>query len=124
MKWPVTLKLTLKPLNERQAVTFAIFLLAAGMFMMARENPDLWDIELFKIILQAVVISGIIGSIIAFHFAANKSDEVKANNTAKAFDAIAAVTASAPPVADVVGDAAHEVAEAAVTKAGEIASKP
>ena len=123
MKWPVTLKLTIKPLNERQAVTFAIFLLAAGMFMMARENPDLWDIELFKIILQAVVISGIIGSIIAFHFAANKSDEVKANNTAKAFDAIAAA-ASAPPVADVVGDAAHEVAEAAVTKAGEIASKP
>lgn len=124
MKWPVTLKLTIKPLNERQAVTFAIFLLAAGMFMMARENPDLWDIELFKIILQAVVISGIIGSIIAFHFAANKTDEVKADNTAKAFDAIAAAAAAVPPAADVVGDAAHEVAEAAVTKAGEIASKP
>ena len=57
---------------------------------MVHNDPTLWDVELFKIILQAVIISGILGMVLAFHYAANKSDETKTNNTAKAFDAIKA----------------------------------
>jgi hypothetical protein len=124
-RWPIQLSLTIKPLSERQAVTAAIFMLAAGMFLMARENPKLWDIELFKIILQAVIISGIIGSILAFHFSANKGDETKTENTAKAFEAITATAtaASAPPeVKEAASIAADQVAEAASAEAERIAS--
>lgn len=81
-RWP-NIHVTIIPLQERHFVTLAIFLLATGMFLMARENPSLWDIELFKIILQAVVISGIIGSILAFHFSANKRDVVETETEAR-----------------------------------------
>jgi hypothetical protein len=118
-QWP-EVRITIKPLEERHVVTLAIFLLAAGMLLMARENPDLWEVDLFTIILQAVVISGIIGSILAFHFAANKSDEKKSDNAAKAFDAIAAATASASPD-DAAKTAARDVADAASDKADGIA---
>lgn len=113
----------MKHLNERQGVTIAIFLMAGAMLLMAREDPKLWDVELFTIILQAVIISGIIGSIIAFHFAANKGDEAKTNNTAKAFDAItatAAVAADPTGAKDAAVKAADEVAAAAIDKADEI----
>lgn len=122
-RWPLQIRITIKPLNERQAVTFAIFALAGGMFLMARENPELWDIELFKIILQAVVISGIIGSIIAFHFAANKGDEAKSENTAKAFEAIRATASVVGAPADIKAaaeKAADKVADAAVDAAEEV----
>lgn len=119
-RWPLQVRLTIKPLAERHFVTLAIFMLAAGMFLMARENPDLWEIELFKIILQAVVISGIIGSILAFHFAATKADEVKADNTGKAFEAIREAARSTPEGGAAVR-AADEVADAAADKADEIA---
>jgi len=124
MKWPVTLNITIKPLNERHFVTLGIFLLAVGMLLMAREQPRLWDIKLFEILLQAVIISGIIGSILAFHFAANKGDEKKSENTAKAFEAIAATAAvaAAPVLAqDAAVKAADEVAAAATDKADQIA---
>lgn len=57
--------------NERQWVTVMIFATAWTLLRMAVTNGTLWDVELFKIILQAVMISAIIGSIIAFHFSAN-----------------------------------------------------
>lgn len=60
--------------SERQAVTAALFFLAWKLLDMAIENGTLWDVELFKIILQAVIIGAIIGSVIAFHFAANKQE--------------------------------------------------
>lgn len=57
--------------TERQLVTGLLFFLAWKLLDMAIENGTLWDVELFKIILQAVVIGAIIGSVVAFHFAAN-----------------------------------------------------
>lgn len=121
-RWPIewTINVTIKPLAERHFVTLAIFALSAGLLLMAREDPALWDIELFKIILQAVLISGVIGMIMAFHFSANKGDETKTDNTAKAFEAITATAATAATaVAAVPGDtqdvaaAAEKVAAAA-----------
>jgi hypothetical protein len=117
----------LNPPNERQGVTIAIFALALGLLLMARENPQLWDVKLFEIIVQATFISGIFGSIVALHFAANKSDQTKAENTGKAFDAITATAAAvaAPSSAkDAATGAADAVATAAADKADEIAGAP
>lgn len=124
-RWPLHINLTIKPLGERQAVTAAIFLLAAGMLFMARENPELWEIDLFTIILQAVVISGIIGSILAFHFAANQGDEVKSENTARAFEAITATASAAGAPGDLQAAAviaADKVADAAIVAADKVAN--
>jgi hypothetical protein len=119
--WPIVIRIDIKAIGERQAVTLGIWLLAIGLLLMAREDPKVWDVELFKIILQAVIISGIIGSIVAFHFAANKSDETKSANTAKAFDAITATAGVVGvPVSD-VKDAAEQVAQAATHEAEIIA---
>jgi hypothetical protein len=57
--------------SERQCVTAALFALAWTMLRMAVVNGTLWEVELFKIILHAVIIGAIIGSVVAFHFAAN-----------------------------------------------------
>jgi len=106
--------INLTPIAERHAVTAAVFGLAGALLLMAREDPKLWDIELFKIILQAVIISGIFGAIVAFHFSANKGDETKSENTAKAFDAIKAAATSVPAdVHEAATKAADQVAGAA-----------
>jgi hypothetical protein len=121
---PVIIHIHMPP--ERGVVTFAVFALAVGMLFMAREDPKLWDIELFKIILQAVIISGILNMVLAFHFTANKADEAKTENTAKAFEAIGAVAANATAQqassdANVAaGQAADKVADAAVEQANAI----
>lgn len=71
-------------------MTIATFILAGSMLKMADHDPQLWDVELFKTLLTLVVGTAIVNMILAFHFTANKSDETKADNTGKAFDAIAA----------------------------------
>lgn len=76
--------------TERQWVTTATVALVLVLLGMAHANPRLWDVEVFKVIIQAVVLTGLLNMILAFHFAANKSDETKSENTGKAFDAIAA----------------------------------
>lgn len=85
--------------SERQWVTIGMFGLVLFMLQMAKTNPALWDVEVFKVIIQAVALTGLLNMILAFHFAANKSDEAKTENTSKAFDAIAAAhgRADAPP---------------------------
>lgn len=76
--------------TERAWVTAAIYSMAMVMLLMAYFDPGLWDVELFKVLIQAVIISGLINMVLAFHFAANKSDETKAENTKAAFRAIEA----------------------------------
>ena len=89
--------------SERQWVTIGAFFLVLYMLDMARRNADLWNVEVFKVIIQAVSITGLLNMIFAFHFAANKTDEAKTNNTAKAFDAITATAKqSAHPEPDFV----------------------
>ncbi len=84
--------------GERGWVTLGIFAFAAAMLMMARENPKLWDVKLFEIILQAVVLTGLLNMVAAFHFGSNKGSETATENTGKAFQAItAAATGQAPP---------------------------
>jgi hypothetical protein len=60
--------------GERQWVTIGIFALAHSMLQMAVANGDLWNVELFKILLQGLIMGALISSVIAFHFAANKHD--------------------------------------------------
>ena len=85
-------KIKLQPYwpNERQWVTAGMFCLIILLLSMAVVEPKLWTIEIYKSVLQAVVITGLLNMILAFHFSANKTDEVKADNTAKAFEAITA----------------------------------
>ncbi|QNA85133.1 hypothetical protein G4G27_14865 [Sphingomonas sp. So64.6b] len=76
--------------SERQWVTIGAFALAALLLGMAMHEPALWEVEVFKVIIQAVTLTGLLNMIFAFHFAANKGDEDKTRNTAAAFAAITA----------------------------------
>ena len=62
--------------TERQWVTIATFGLVLVLLAMAHANPRLWDVEVFKVIIQAAVLTGLLNMILAFHFSANKGDEV------------------------------------------------
>ncbi len=106
MKWP----------TERQWVTMGLFALTVMMLIMAYRKPDLWKVESFKSILQAVMITGLLNMVAAFHFTANKSDETKSENTAKAFDAI---TATANAGAGAPGDPSSIKSGDAVTITAE-----
>lgn len=94
MKLPIKVNLTIKPLGERHTVTGATFALMVGMLLMAREDPNLWEVELFKTLLTAVAITGWLNLVLSFHYAANKGDEAKTENTARAFEAIRAAATS------------------------------
>jgi hypothetical protein len=89
--------------NERQGVTIGLFAFAVLMLFMARENPKLWDVKLFEVIFQAVVLTGLLNMVAAFHFASNKGSETARENTGKAFDAITAVTTGQAPHAGPTG---------------------
>jgi cytoskeletal protein RodZ len=104
-------------MSERQWVTAGLFGLTVAMLAMTLRNPGLWDVKLFEVILQAVVLTGLLNMVVAFHFAANKQDEQRAQNTAKAFEAITAtaqshVTTDASAAAQHTADAAQEQADA------------
>lgn len=90
--------------TERQWVTVALVATLWILLQMAVDNPALWDVKLFEIILQGVVLTGLLNMVLAYHFAANKGDEVKSENTAKAFEAIKATAnaSGAEPKPDVV----------------------
>ena len=108
-------------MNERQWFTVGLFGLTAAMLFMAWLNPGLWEVKLFEVMLQAVVITGLLNMAAAFHFAANKNDEKRVDNTAKAFEAITAAT-SQPAPAD-AAQAADQVAEAAQDEAAAIGKR-
>lgn len=116
-RFPVQIKvnLTIKPLGERHFISLAAILMIVGMLLMARENPELWEVELFKTLLTAITITGFLNMIMSFHFAANKTDEAKVENTAKAFDAIS-------KTAQAVGSDAKDAAAMAAAKTAEAAS--
>lgn len=82
MKWP----------SERQWVTIGLFWLAVFMMLMGVNDPTLWRIDTFKSLMQAVVITGLLNMVAAFHFSANKSDETRSANMGKALDVISATT--------------------------------
>ncbi|MGV0964184.1 MAG: hypothetical protein ACOYBT_09870 [Polynucleobacter sp.] len=105
--------------SERQGVTIGIFALIVLLLVMAMIEPRLWALDPYKTVLQAVVITGLLNMILAFHFAANKSDEQRTVNTAKAFEAITA-TANATGSADAAGNAAQDTADAAQEQADAI----
>jgi len=76
--------------NERQFVTIMTGAFLFGLLRMARDNGDLWNVELFKTILTVFAVTGFVNMILGFHFAANKNDEDRVSNTGKALDAITA----------------------------------
>jgi cytoskeletal protein RodZ len=111
--------------TERGWVTLGIFSLAASMLKMAEVHPALWNVELFKALLTLVIGTGIINMILAFHFAANKADETKSENTGKALDAIKSVAEnSGPPPAASAARGAQQAADAAQDKADELKAPP
>jgi hypothetical protein len=74
--------------SERQVITYMNVALIWIMLRMARENGTLWDIELFKVILQALALTGFLNMAMAFFFAANRSDEQRSANTTKLVDTV------------------------------------
>lgn len=122
-RWPLQISVTIKPLNERHFVTLAIIGLIILMLLMAREDPELWKVELFKTLLTAFSITGFLNMVTAFHFSATKGDEAKTDNTAKAFDAITATASAAGAPGDLKAAAviaADKVADAAVVAADKV----
>lgn len=97
--------------DDRQWVTIGLFGLTVVLLLMARENPALWEVKLFELLIQAIVITGLLNMVSAFHFSANKAatdaDQTKAENTGKAFDALKA--AREPQPVKVVNDDADPV---------------
>ncbi len=80
--------------DERQWVTIGLFGLTGVLLQMATDRPSLWDVKLFEVLIQAVVMTGLLNMVLSFHFAANKAandmDHKRAENTAAAFRAIEA----------------------------------
>ena len=46
--------------DERQWVTIALFSISGGLLLMAREDPHLWNVKLFEVVLQALVLTGLL----------------------------------------------------------------
>jgi uncharacterized membrane protein len=101
-------------MSERQWVTAGLFGLTVAMLAMTLVNPGLWDVKLFEVILQAVVLTGLLNMVTAFHFAANQASQQATANTAQAFaavrEAIAASPADSGPTG-APGDPVHTVEE-------------
>ena len=76
--------------GERAWVVILLAILIGSMLKMADHNPELWEVELFKTLLTAAIITGALNMVLAFHFSANKDDEEKTRNTGKMADAITA----------------------------------
>lgn len=74
--------------SERQWVTAALVGTLWIMLQMTVNNPKLWDVKLFEILIQGFALTGFLSMVLAFHFAANKSDETKTENSGKFADAI------------------------------------
>lgn len=83
-------------MGERQWVTVGTFALACLLLFMAWWNPALWGVEVFKVIIQAVFLTGLLNMVLAFHFSSNKGSETARENTGKAFDAIVAASGGTP----------------------------
>lgn len=93
--------------TEKQLVMLTTFAMGFMMIIMAKGDPALWNIELFKTLITVVIVTGCINMVLAFYFTANKSDEDRAvvdaarvDNTGKAFDAIAAAASSSGNIVD------------------------
>ena len=106
--------------SERGWVTIAVFAFALMLLAMGWFEPSLWEVEVFKVITQAVILTGILNMIVAFHFAANKDERdnaaIRAENTGKAFEAIkaaATATAETPQPVEVVNPPSQPVPVAA-----------
>lgn len=83
--------------SEKQLVMLTTFGMGFAMLVMARNDAELWSVELFKTLITVVIVTGCINMILAFYFTANKSDEKRAEldekrteTTKSAFEAIAA----------------------------------
>jgi len=84
-------------ISERQWVTIGLFALTGVLLFMAGIRPTLWDNDRFNAILQAVVLTGLLNLVGAFHFSGNQSTAKATENTGKAFDAITATANAAEP---------------------------
>ena len=109
--------------SERGWIIILLASLVVGLLVMAIIDPTLWQVELFKTLLTAAVITGFLNMVLPFHFTANKSDETKAENTGKMADAmkeqaITARSSNEPSVA--ASHAADAVVEAAQQEADNI----
>lgn len=113
--------------SERGWVTISLSALIWGLLQMAADNPGLWDVELFKTLLTASVVTGALNMVLAFHFTANKSDEGKTDNTRAAFDAMRAVAentaGNGPSSSDAAADGARQATDAAGAVADDLAER-
>ena len=81
--------------SEKQLVMLTTFGMGFAMLVMARNDAQLWSVELFKTLITVVIVTGCINMILAFYFTANKEAESATSNTGKAFEAITATAQAA-----------------------------
>lgn len=99
-------------MNERQAFTVGLFGMSLLLIGMAYFQPSLWEVKLFEVILQALVITGLLNMAGAFHFAANQQTQRATENTGEAFKAIAATAQARSEMATgKADDPIHQVEE-------------
>lgn len=107
----------MRDMAERHWVTLGVFILTAVLLSMAYDDPKLWDVEVYKVIIQAVVLTGLLNMVLAFHFTSNKGSEVARENTGKLADAFkaAATAGGGAPLED--PNAIHEGDDVTLNKA-------
>lgn len=86
--------------GERAWIVVLLAILIGSLLKMADNNPQLWEVELFKTLLTATIITGALNMVLPFHFSANKTDEQKTANTGKLADAITATANASGSGAD------------------------
>ena len=94
--------------SERQVVMITTFAMGFMMIIMGRNDASLWNVELFKTLITVVIVTGCVNMILAFHFAANKLDENRSNNTKAAFEAITATANNNGNSTETDSSAIHE----------------
>lgn len=72
--------------NERQLVSGTTVAFAVFLILLGKTDHALWNNEFYKLIVQAVVVTGFVNMILAYHFSAKHGDETKDANTSKALD--------------------------------------
>lgn len=117
--------------SERQIVMVMTYALSVTMIVMAKEDPSLWRVELYKTLVTVVTVTGFVNMILAFYFAANKSDEARSDLDAKRAEtsgkltdlAAAAIASTAAPTTPDVILQPGEIAQAANAAIDQIGNK-
>lgn len=113
------------PSDARGWMTLGLFVESNVIIGAMIFNPSLADIDLFKIIAQAIILQGLLQLAAAFYFTATKTGaELAAGAMATLQAQTSSTSGGGASVPDSAKEAAHQVAGAATDEAESIGGKP